>query len=352
MKKIRITVLLMTVFLILSLTGCGDGILGTLEDGAERYAQNSEGENLQSSNILETLNYLLDHYTSGTAEGKVKELSQDEWDEQVGDQDDPSNEEEGATEEDPGAGDEIRDNYAETYEELYELVHQELIDTSERFSVVVPAEKGQEIQDLINSEDMFNDIYVTDMQGFIAWDMAYTRVIQRADEWEFEFQIEYCLDVERIRMMKEEQSRMLNQVYEELGLADMEREEDVVSAVNQYLCETVEYPASEPYSAESHTIYGALVEKSAVCEGYAKTAQALFEMRGLNAIYVTGTCNNGVGHGWNLVQISGEWYQLDITWNDGAGEPYDEYYLVTDEFMRQSRVWDYEEFPSTAGAAY
>lgn len=47
---------------------------------------------------------------------------------------------------------------------------------------------------------------------------------------------------------------------------------------------------------------------------------------------------------------------MDVTWNDGGAE-WDEnarsaYLLVTDDFMRQSRVWDESAYPASADEAY
>ena len=47
---------------------------------------------------------------------------------------------------------------------------------------------------------------------------------------------------------------------------------------------------------------------------------------------------------------------MDVTWNDGAAQ-WDpngrtEYLLVTDEFMKQSRVWDYADYPATPTKPY
>lgn len=63
-----------------------------------------------------------------------------------------------------------------------------------------------------------------------------------------------------------------------------------------------------------------------------------------------GECINGGGHAWNLVQLDGEWYQMDVTWNDGGN--WQEFFLVTDDFMRQSRTWNESQYPVSADKAY
>ena len=77
-----------------------------------------------------------------------------------------------------------------------------------------------------------------------------------------------------------------------------------------------------PYA---HTSYGALVQKSAVCDGYARAFQLLCKEVGIQALLVRGTSINPAsqqseGHAWNIVRISGQYYHVDITWDD-AGDP-------------------------------
>ncbi len=67
--------------------------------------------------------------------------------------------------------------------------------------------------------------------------------------------------------------------------------------------------------------YGALVEKEAVCAGYARAYQLLLHKVGIPAWYVTGeSLNPATGrreaHAWNLVKLDGQWYYTDTTWDD------------------------------------
>ena len=70
----------------------------------------------------------------------------------------------------------------------------------------------------------------------------------------------------------------------------------------------------------THNIYGALVEKSVVCEGYAKSFKYILDALNIPCILVSGTATNSAGntesHMWNYVQINGVWYGVDVTWDD------------------------------------
>lgn len=83
---------------------------------------------------------------------------------------------------------------------------------------------------------------------------------------------------------------------------------------------------------KSFTSYGAIVEGSVVCEGYARAMQLLSSYAGLQCILVTGQ-SDGVNHMWNLMKIDGSWYHLDITWSDSNPTIYN-YFNVTDAVIR------------------
>ncbi len=64
------------------------------------------------------------------------------------------------------------------------------------------------------------------------------------------------------------------------------------------------------------TPYGAIVEGSAVCEGYSKALQILLADAGIPSYTVKGYADD-VRHMWNIVELDNSWYHVDPTWNDG-----------------------------------
>lgn len=73
--------------------------------------------------------------------------------------------------------------------------------------------------------------------------------------------------------------------------------------------------------------YGALVDGTAVCEGYSKAMQLVMSECGVPCCTVRGVAGE-VEHMWNLVCIRDEWYHLDPTWDDGEVVGY-EYFNLT-----------------------
>lgn len=95
--------------------------------------------------------------------------------------------------------------------------------------------------------------------------------------------------------------------------------ENQIKGVHDYLIENLEY--DETISKDNiYNIYGALINKVTVCEGYARSFKAIMDDLGIPCIIVCGTAVNSNGetenHAWNYVQLDGKWYAMDITWDD------------------------------------
>ena len=61
--------------------------------------------------------------------------------------------------------------------------------------------------------------------------------------------------------------------------------------------------------------YGCLVEKSTICSGYAKAYQIIMRKLGIECIYIYGTTKTEA-HAWNCINIDGEYYNVDLTWDE------------------------------------
>lgn len=78
------------------------------------------------------------------------------------------------------------------------------------------------------------------------------------------------------------------------------------------ICDAVTYDLDSAYN---QTVVSSLVLGESVCAGYARAYQMLLQTVGIPCFYVTGT-SKGQGHAWNLVQLDGQWYYTDVTWDD------------------------------------
>lgn len=92
--------------------------------------------------------------------------------------------------------------------------------------------------------------------------------------------------------------------------------EDKVLAIHDYLVDNCQYDVTEPVEKVpyiSFTAYGAIVNKKAVCQGYAIALNYLLKKLGVNCLYVT---SDEMHHGWSMVSLDGLWYHVDATWDD------------------------------------
>lgn len=64
---------------------------------------------------------------------------------------------------------------------------------------------------------------------------------------------------------------------------------------------------------KSHSTYGVFADGTAVCDGYALAYKYLLNKQGIECHMVTSTA---MAHAWNMVVLDGEYYQVDVTWDD------------------------------------
>lgn len=126
---------------------------------------------------------------------------------------------------------------------------------------------------------------------------------------------------------------------------------DKIRYIHNYLIDNVQYDQTVQKD-NIYNIYGALVLKEGVCEGYAKALQYLLSSAGIENIIVTGTATNNNGetenHAWNYVKIGNAWYALDVTWDDpiiiGGGKINDK--IRYQYFLKGSRTMDENHYLS------
>lgn len=96
--------------------------------------------------------------------------------------------------------------------------------------------------------------------------------------------------------------------------------------------------------AFADTVYGALVEKKALCEGYSKAFSYLCNLAGIENVLVTG--ETYVAHMWNMVKLDGNWYHVDVTWDKSDDQLHKvfpdvvlyQYFMVTDAVIRNTHT--------------
>ncbi len=72
------------------------------------------------------------------------------------------------------------------------------------------------------------------------------------------------------------------------------------------------------YYDQTYEYYGAdvLFRGKGVCDAYSKAFKLLCETAGITAERVSSFAQN---HAWNVMELDGMWYQVDVTWDDPSG---------------------------------
>lgn len=96
---------------------------------------------------------------------------------------------------------------------------------------------------------------------------------------------------------------------------------------------------------DAHEPHGVLRNRSGVCVGYATTFRFLMELLDIPCMVIH---NEEAYHSWNLVQLDGAWYHVDIYGAIGSGSSYT--FNLPDSLMSQS--WDTDFFPAATGLSY
>ncbi len=86
----------------------------------------------------------------------------------------------------------------------------------------------------------------------------------------------------------------------------------------------------------SHEIEGALLNHKGVCSSYAAAFAVLMSSLDINCHYMSGNANGGP-HGWDLIQLDGEWYHVVVP--DQPGYVGYKYFLINDEQMSKDHSW-------------
>ena len=144
-------------------------------------------------------------------------------------------------------------------------------------------------------------------------------------------------------------------------LAGIEEEMDSLDTIiylHDSVVELVTYNAS--IGDQAYTLGGALGDKNAVCRGYAYALNLLLQEAGFETDY---TRSPSLSHGWSYVELDGEWYHIDPTWDDTRsavkGQTSHQFLLRNDaEFMAAgtnshgSDLYPIEGSPASTSAKY
>ncbi|MCR5638194.1 MAG: Ig-like domain-containing protein [Lachnospiraceae bacterium] len=135
------------------------------------------------------------------------------------------------------------------------------------------------------------------------------------------------------KQQEQEFTKEVKRVLKELSLDNLSDVEKIQKIYN-YMTANISYDTKMVNGALAYTGYSALMNKKAVCMGYATLFCRMAAEAGLEVRYMYSST-----HAWNLVKIGDLWYNLDATWDAGKTPDCYNYFLVPDNgFLDKDHV--------------
>ena len=150
---------------------------------------------------------------------------------------------------------------------------------------------------------IFDSILENNYRYFYVSGKSYTVYNGKITKVNFYYKYDKATTDEMIKKYEVAISQALSGV--EANWSDIER----LLYINDYIALNCEYD----YTLSHRTAYDALVNKTAVCEGYAQAYKVLATELGIECQIVS---SRSLNHAWNMVDIDGKKYHVDPTWDD------------------------------------
>lgn len=200
------------------------------------------------------------------------------------------------------------------------------IKISSKLSDYISSESNGLVNSFQNAWDAFRndnvDIFYIDGSKMC----LITKTIKKGSKTYYEFYISkgdndsYFIDgINSVQDVNYAIAYVSDQENEILSTIDDKNDYYKILKVHNWIVDNVSYNMQE--STNNSNIYGALQDRRVVCEGYARLFKSLMDKLEIPCVIVSGvgedtTTNTRENHAWNYVYLKGNWYAIDVTWDD------------------------------------
>ncbi len=173
----------------------------------------------------------------------------------------------------------------------------------------------------------------------------------KEDSYDITFTVSYYTTADQEKELNTAVTNLINS----LGVK-YKTDYEKICAVYDWICDNVTYDydnLEDTSYVRKHTAYAALMDKTAVCQGYALLFYRLMLELGVDNRLIAGLAASGEAHGWNIVKLGNYYYSVDSTWDAGM-EEYSFFLTNTWNFLGHYRFLEYEtwefheEYPMAA----
>ena len=183
------------------------------------------------------------------------------------------------------------------------------------------------------------------------------------DEASSTIHFQYTFSAERVKTIQQSINDVIENDFCIEYVKNLSQQEQV-AYVYKWLVTYCTYNANSAYN---QSIYSVFVRRNSVCTGYAKAAQYLFNLLGVESRLVFGRLHNDKENGrhcWNLVKVDNEYYHFDACFGDSIldnvaiksgvqelfkidGINYNFLCVSTDEILRTRTIEDITTLPDS-----
>lgn len=239
--------------------------------------------------------------------------------------------------------------------EAADIVREQMLNNKEHITVYINSEDGDaksvyfEMLDLV-----FEESENSNAGDYLKWDIKSQHPAYICNKYKIGAKTIYCykFDIEVDYFTTLEQKKQVNKKVDEIisnfDFTTTTTQYEKVETIYNYICETVVY-ADDLSDDMMYTAWSALYNNEAVCQGYSQLFYKMAKEAGLETRIISGlVTTSGENHGWNIVKIENEYYNVDVTWDatrKQAGLAY-KYFLKGDNFEEHERLDEFaaEEF--------
>ena len=127
---------------------------------------------------------------------------------------------------------------------------------------------------------------------------------------------------------------------------DDQSDYEKIRRIFAYICDNVTYDYEHLPDGDydlKYTAYAALIDHTAVCQGYSVLFYRMLLEAGVDARVIAGYANGNpnAGHAWNIVQFHGFYYNMDSTW-DAGNSPFSWFLRGASDFPEHTRYPEYQ----------
>jgi hypothetical protein len=168
-------------------------------------------------------------------------------------------------------------------------------------------------------ENCINDIIdITNNQNFLSNVNGYVHPFNSFDTIETTYDSINRINLKIIKAYTDVEIKQINEKVEQIIAEQVKDETDprkIIEIIHDYVVNNTKYDKDRADNNiiryNSNTAYGVLFEGYGICSGYADT-MAIF----LDYYKIPNFKVSSENHVWNAVYLDGEWYHLDLTWDD------------------------------------